>query len=268
MDNTYEEKVIEYNYKLQNSKEKWKYVKINDIKTHYKISNFGKIMNTKTGMIKDFSNYKRNSYVRFSIFFNKKRYTLSLHRLVAMYFCKIPKKYRDLGYTMDDLIPNHRDGIKHHNASFNLEWVTYKDNMHHAFNNGLCTGIYGDKSHLSKMKEQDAITICELIMERKTNNEIVSIMMNKHVNVSNKMVQHIRSKECWKKISSKYEFPKLAEAKHYTISTECVHKICKLLENGNYKNSEIAKMCGVKREYVKDIKSHRLRKDISKFYNF
>ena len=32
MDNTYEEKVIEYNYKLQNSKEKWKYVKINDIK--------------------------------------------------------------------------------------------------------------------------------------------------------------------------------------------------------------------------------------------
>ena len=43
MDNTYEEKVIEYNYKLQNSKEKWKYVKIDDIKTHYKISNFGKI---------------------------------------------------------------------------------------------------------------------------------------------------------------------------------------------------------------------------------
>lgn len=251
-----------YTANLLTHKERWTSIFINGEKTNYKISTHGRLMNIKTKKIFDFSN-NNSRYYRVELAHNGNRYTFSIHRLVATYFCKIPKRHREAGLTFEDLVPNHKDGIKHHNASFNLEWVTQKENMDHAFREKLCTGIFGEKSHLSTITNEDAMNICELIQAGK-NNEVIS----KELNINTKIIQHIRSGECWKSISKNYNFPKLGEAVPYTMPDEKVHEICRLLEEGLLKSIEIARKVGVKREYVKDIKTYRRRRDISKNYNF
>ena len=259
------DQIKDYNYeeKLKNHKERWKWIKDeNGVKTNYKISNHGRVKDTISNTINDFKK-QNNRYYRVRLKIGGKSKDYSIHRLVAEYFCEIPKRHKEKGLTYKDLIPNHIDGRKHHNASFNLEWITGKENTKHAWKTGLCDNIRGEKSYLAKMTEKQAIEICELIMKKKTNEEI-----SKEVGVTKKQIQHIRSKECWKHITSRYQFPKLQEAKHYTTPESTIHQICQLLETKKYINVEIAKMCEVKREYVKDIKTHRRRKDISQNYNF
>jgi len=247
-------------------KERWKRIYIDGVKTDYKISSHGRLINEKTNYLftpsKDSGGKNNEYYIRKDIVVNGIRKTCSIHRLVAMYFCKIPKRHREAGLTFDDLVPNHKDGIKWHNASFNLEWVTQKENMNHAFKEELCTGIFGEESHLAKITKEDAIRICELIQEGKNNKTI-----SNELNVTERTVQHIRSGECWKAVSKDYNFPKLAPDLKYTVPEETIHKICELLEKG-VRTVDIVKCLGVKREYVKDIKTHRRRKDISKNYNF
>lgn len=58
---------------------------------------------------------------------NNKRTARTIHRLVAETFLPGPRK-RAI---------NHKDGVKCHNWAGNLEWVTYKENAHHALELGL-----------------------------------------------------------------------------------------------------------------------------------
>ncbi len=267
-DPNYDKKIIKYFKKLSKTKERWKTILINNEKSDYKISNLGRLYCKKTNKINDFSNWRFDTYQRVLLIHKNEPYKFSIHRLVAINFCQIPKRHKKQNLTFNDLYPNHKNGIKSHNASFNLEWVTPKENTDHAWKSGLCANIQGEKNHLALITEQTAIRICELIMERKSNMEIIEELGKDDIYCNISTVQHIRSGESWKHISNKYEFPKLSEGKHYSISLSTVHKICQLLEMKKYTNTEIAKICNVKREYVKDIKTHRRRKDISKYYNF
>lgn len=257
------EKLKKYNEKLSKRKERWKYIEINGEKTHMAISSFGNLVNCKNGKLHDFSNYDKRNYRRFNFKFKGIKVKFDVHRLVAMYFCKIPKRYRDQGLTYKDLVVNHKNGIKWCNASFNLEWVTTKENTDHAWKTGLCDGIRGENAHLAKITEKEAIQICEYIMQKKNNKEISELM-----NVSEKTIQHIRSKECWKHITCNYNFPKLGNSKPNTIPVSTIHEVCKLLETKECTDTEIAKMLGLNRRTVCDIRTRRRRKDISQNYNF
>lgn len=244
-------------------REQWKIIFIDGKRTNYRVSNLGKVLNKTTGKIFDSFN-KKNEYTWVHIRVDDKTVIrTSIHRLVAMSFCKIPIRHREAGLTFKDLVPNHKDGIKHHSSSFNLEWVTPKENNSHAWRTGLCNNARGENNHLAKITEKDAITICELIMEKKNNAEIEDI-----TGISKNTIQHIRSGECWKHISSNYDFPKLAEDKKYTISLETIHAICKDLEKKEYSDYELARKHGVNREYVRDLRTHRRRTSITKDYNF
>lgn len=254
--------LLDYEDKLSKKIEKWKKIKIDGKKTDYSISNFGNIKNHKLNKIYTFST-DINKYARFSIMIKKKEHRFLVHRLVAKYFCAIPKRYLKNGLTYKDLVVNHKNGIKHCNASFNLEWVTSKENTDHAWKNGLCDEIRGEKAHLAKITEKEAVQICELIMKKKSNKEICEIL-----GVSNKTVQHIRSGECWKHIISKYKFPKLGKTKPFTMTDDTIHKICKKLELKKLSDPEIAKEFGVSREFVRDIRLKKRRTKISQFYNF
>lgn len=257
--------IKKYNERVSKTKEYWRIIKIDNNKTNYYVSNLGRVYNNNKKKMKNIKG-DVNKYKQVSIMYNNKEYKFSLHRLVAMYFCKIPKRYLKQGLTFNDLVPNHKNGIKSHNASFNLEWLTQRENTKHAWKTGLCDSIRGENARLATISEKTAIKVCELIMQKKRNKEIIDEL--KDEGVTDRIIQHMRSGECWKHIVCRYKFPKLTEVKNYTIAEDTIHKICQLLELKKYKNIEIAKMCNVRREYVKDIKMHHRRNDISRFYDF
>lgn len=258
-------KEVKYQDTMDEMKEKWKWITVDGIRTHYKISNFGRLKNKKTKVIKDFKESKSRYYAAKIVHYdkdgNRHEYSTTIHRLVAMYFCKIPKRHLEKGLSFEDLVPNHKDGVKHHNASFNLEWVTQKENSNHAWKEGLCDSFRGEKCHLAKMTEEDAIEICELIMQKKSTKEIQKITGR-----SKKQIQHIRNKESWKHITKNYDFPKLGTAIPNTLLNRDIENICKLIAQGDLSDPKIAVQFGCSREYIRDIRLKKRKKEISQYY--
>lgn len=112
----------------------WKRVVINNKETLYEISNKGRCrrpdkLHWKTGGILTPKYNKSNGYYSYCIVTeNGKHNYCYIHRMVAESFLK----------TEDfSLQVNHIDGNKQNNNIENLEWVTRKQNMKHAFENNL-----------------------------------------------------------------------------------------------------------------------------------
>ena len=72
-------------------------------------------------------------YLRLHVTIKRKRYAFKVHRMVAEAFIFNPDNKPQV---------NHIDGNKTNNAVSNLEWVTNKDNVRHAWKNGLCENVY------------------------------------------------------------------------------------------------------------------------------
>ena len=92
-----------------------------------------KILSVKAG--------KSNPYLYVSISVNNKSYRRRVHRLVAETFIPNPNNYN---------VVNHINGIKTDNRVKNLEWVTNKENIRHAIENGL----YDPYKHWEKIKDK------------------------------------------------------------------------------------------------------------------
>ena len=73
-----------------------------------------------------------NGYHRIRVTIEREKITYKVHREVAKAF--IPNA---------DNLPqvNHKDGNKNNNSVDNLEWITNKDNAHHAIENGLWDSV-------------------------------------------------------------------------------------------------------------------------------
>jgi hypothetical protein len=78
--------------------------------------------------------------------------TLAVHRLVAHAFCPRPEHLKDVPY--DDLVVNHKDGIKGNNHYTNLEWCTHSENAQHAYDTGL-NNYKGDIHHMVRHNTTD-----------------------------------------------------------------------------------------------------------------
>lgn len=140
-------------------KEIWK--TIPEFEGLYQISNHGRIKSLErqdTG--EGYGKYYRpekikkpsigtNGYYGISFFKAKKRYPKSVHRLVAELFVKNPDNKPCV---------NHLDGDKLNNYYKNLGWVSYSENMNHAFENNLIKNAVGGKSITSKKVKQLTIT--------------------------------------------------------------------------------------------------------------
>jgi len=182
-------------------KECWRPVLYESVrKNMYEVSSFGRIRNIKTGKI--MCGYKScNGYIQINLMTDAeipKSYVYKLHRIVASAFVE--------GFTSERCYVNHKDGNKTNNLYTNLEWVTFKENIQHAFRIGLVPSRKGCNNSNSKMDENVAKYIMFLLNRydgkvSKVFEEIESVGM---YGITYAMIREIKTGKCWGHISSKF----------------------------------------------------------------
>lgn len=180
-------------------KELWKRIYINEVKTIYKISSLGNVINTKTNKyIHPFKSHCKKHktkdddyYLSVRLYYNGKKFhkDYKVHRLVAIYFIPNPNHYS---------MVNHIDGNKTNNCVSNLEWCSNKYNIQHAFNHKLEIPIYGENHYKHKLTVKDVITI----LRRLSNHESLS-KIAKDYNVTKQTISGILRNKTWKCIDRK-----------------------------------------------------------------
>ncbi len=128
--------------------------------------------------------YNQRGYKMVNLIRDKKSKTRYVHRLVAQAFIPNPDNLPQV---------NHIDGNKENNDVANLEWVSAKENNHHALRTGLRTGQKGSANSQSKLQEEDAIKIIHLVMQGLSNIEIAE-----QFKLHDRYVSLIRGKKRWK----------------------------------------------------------------------
>ncbi len=104
----------------------WANVSLNGVEISYRVSNCGKILNSKRNEI--LKPGIRGGYKRLQVWHNGKKYSVCVHRVVAQAFVPNPH---------NKPMVNHKDGNKLNNHATNLEWCTNAENVKHAYDAGL-----------------------------------------------------------------------------------------------------------------------------------
>jgi hypothetical protein len=111
--------------------EEWR--AINGTKGFIEVSNKGRVRSLLRGapmVLK--TQVDKNGYHRIRVTIERVKVTYKVHREVAKAFIDNPRELPQV---------NHKDGDKNNNSASNLEWVTNKDNAHHAIQNGLWNSV-------------------------------------------------------------------------------------------------------------------------------
>lgn len=111
----------------------WKTIKKYPV---YEINECGDVRNKETNHILR-PKVDRKGYVVIGLYYNKKKYYPSIHRLVALTFIKNDNP-------INNNQVNHKDGNKLNNHVSNLEWCSGSYNVKHA----LATRLYNNSNHL------------------------------------------------------------------------------------------------------------------------
>lgn len=149
----------------------------------YLINHFGEIISLKNGKWKQLSLKKnRGGYLQIKLCRNGNIKTKDVHRLVAVAF-----------FGQSNLCVNHKDGNKLNNNIDNLEYVTLKENIQHAWRTGLNEknreavrqAQLGSASKNSKLSEQQAICLYSLKgkITQKQASELFGICQLHHKNL-------------------------------------------------------------------------------------
>ena len=109
---------------------------------------------------------------------------LRVHRLLAMTFIPNPNNLPEV---------NHIDGVKTNNNLENIEWVTHKQNMSHAFKIGLVNNT-GEENGQSILTKEQVIEI------KKLKGKLSQEKISKLFPVSRSAIQGIFNGRLWKHI--------------------------------------------------------------------
>ena len=98
------------------------------------VSNEGRVRSLLRGAPRILKTQPDNSgYHRIRVTVEREKMSYKVHREVAKAFIPNPNNLPQV---------NHIDGNKDNNCVSNLEWVTNKENAHHAINNGLWDSVF------------------------------------------------------------------------------------------------------------------------------
>lgn len=154
----------------------------------YQVSNHGRLISIKSGMILKSSPQSRGYYNHVFTSSGSKPKSFLIHRLVAELFIDNPNNLPEV---------NHLDFNKANNHHSNLEWVTGKENKRHAIVNdrfGAKQKMLGSKNHRSKLKEEDVKVIKSLKGVMKSN------QLAKQFDVSTTTINTIWRDKVWKHV--------------------------------------------------------------------
>lgn len=214
-----------------------------------KVSNFGNVKGIRDKLMLGTKKRYHRITVRDK---NNIPCTVSVHRLVAtLFISKIPK----------GMVVNHKDGNKLNNHVNNLEICTIKQNIQHAYENGLAHGHKGENNGNSVITEQNVIEIYNLIKEG-YNNEYIS----KIYNINFRTVSLIRNRERWKHLFDKY-MKIIIPSKNSKYSMEICLQVIEDILNTSMKNIEIARKYNIEPSMISRVRSKTTWKHIWDFYN-
>jgi hypothetical protein len=134
----------------------------------------------------------KDGYLKFKL--NGKS-VFSHRTIVEFFFGKIEK----------GMVVNHKNGIKTDNRIDNLEAITQKENVIHAWKNGLCTSKKGSSHGRSKLDEVKVLAIITMPLATKKDNRFSNYNLSKIFNVSTTRISAIRNKREWKHVHSSLE---------------------------------------------------------------
>lgn len=109
-----------------NTQEIWKPVA--ECNGEYYVSSWGRVKSYKGGREVILKHWIVKGYLFIQLSKNNKQKSVSIHRLVAEAFIMNP---------LNKPTVNHKDGNKTNNCIDNLEWMTHKENIQHAWDTGL-----------------------------------------------------------------------------------------------------------------------------------
>lgn len=196
----------------------------------------------------------KDGYYTVNLQIGARKKFMRVNRIVAIVFIPNP-----------NLLPqvNHKDGDKMNNEVENLEWVTCKENIAHAFINGLANPAKCENHPNSVYTDLQIHHVCELFCDNKYTMREIS----KLTKVSYSVVKQIRNHIIWNEISKKYDFRHYNKSDKNLYTEDIVRMVCKLLDKG-IKKSNISLITGVDYSVVYAIYSGKVWKSISKDYNF
>lgn len=238
--------------------EEFKDIVVDGVKTHYSVSNYGRVKNTNNGKIL-IPGQNTGGYLNVNIcdYVNGIDKHIPIHRLVANVF--IPH--------IDGCdVVNHKDGNILDCSVDNLEWTTYKGNSRHAVEHKLYK--LGEDHPKAKMSDKLIHKICRDLEEGMSIKDL-----HKKYKIAEGTLRAIRSQRTRKDITTEYNtftsIPEYAHGEsHYKakVSDDTVRKICQDFEDG-MSVIKVAKKYGVSADICEQIKEGNTHREISKGYD-
>lgn len=149
----------------------------------YGIDKTGYIWSFKSGdWVKLTRHYDTKGYQCFKYYFNGKKRTDRVHRILAMLFIDNPENKVDV---------NHKDGDRKNNNIDNLEWCTRSENIKHAYselNHPRMQGVKSPKSKLNDEKVREIRKLCQNGLSQRA----VANIMNIHHSIVGGIMKGIR----------------------------------------------------------------------------
>ena len=172
-----------------------KRILINGMESKYTVDTLGRIYSDVTDRyLKPFLNPQ--GYALVDLHHNKISYTRQVHRLVAIAFIPNPEGLPTV---------NHKNGVKTDHFVDNLEWMSQKDNVRHAWSTGLAKPRFGINNPANVYTEDQIHEVCSLLETRQLS--IPEIAQKCNVNTT--LIRDIKFRGKWKHISSQYDIPRV-----------------------------------------------------------